>query len=144
LEIVGSRSGWLPSLEISARNLAQVQALWRPRHRLPARGWNFCEDSTRSSTSSKVKRPRKLDVIGCRIEDLTYDFLTTELTTTAASQRTTLHKRLDKNSNGKHDIGPDLWLMIFWQLTTDTLRKSHKPKWQAFVLFGNFSDNSLS
>jgi len=27
LEIVGSRSGWLPSLEISAKNLAQVQAL---------------------------------------------------------------------------------------------------------------------
>jgi len=49
---------------------------------------------------------------------------------------------------GKHDIASDQLPMTFWQLTTDTLGRSHKlaisQKWQTFVLFGNFSDNSLS
>jgi len=70
-----------------------------------------------------------LDVIGCRIEDLTYDFLTTELTTTAArkkdeaSQKTEQKTQLTNNIlrystydvvvYGKHDIASDQLPMTF-------------------------------
>jgi len=41
----------------------------------------------------------KLDDIGYRIQDLTYDFLTPELITTPTSKGTKLHKRLDQKLN---------------------------------------------